>query len=87
MSLKSKVTSRVARLGEVSPNVSSVCFGQFLAHIFVLPLSYMGMYTLRINFGKNELGYLLGEFFTNSSGHPGHKWTIGKVPKKQKKIM
>jgi hypothetical protein len=45
----------------------------------------MGMYTLRINFGKNELGYLLGEFFTNSSGHPGHKWTIGKVPKKQKK--
>jgi hypothetical protein len=25
---------------------------------------------LRIDFGKNVLGYILGDFFTYSSGHP-----------------
>jgi hypothetical protein len=27
---------------------------------------------LCINFGKNGLGYILGDFFTNSSGHLDH---------------
>jgi hypothetical protein len=28
---------------------------------------------LCINFGKNELGYSLGDFFANSFGHTEHK--------------
>jgi hypothetical protein len=31
---------------------------------------YLYMYS---NFDKNRLGYILGDIFTNSSGHPGHK--------------
>jgi hypothetical protein len=29
-------------------------------------------YQLCIHFEKNGLGYILGDFFINSSGHPGH---------------
>jgi hypothetical protein len=27
---------------------------------------------LSINYNKNGLGYILGDFFTNSSGHPAN---------------
>jgi hypothetical protein len=38
---------------------------------------------LRINFGtKNGLGYNLGEFFTNSSGHPALHQRLGVERKK-----
>jgi hypothetical protein len=32
-----------------------------------------GYFIACINFAKNGLGLILGEFFTNSSGHPGYK--------------
>jgi hypothetical protein len=32
---------------------------------------YYGTSYLCINFDKKGLGYILGDFFTNSSGHPG----------------
>jgi hypothetical protein len=40
--------------------------------VFVAHISVLLLYTLRVKcfFGKNWFGYILGEFFTNSSGHP-----------------
>jgi hypothetical protein len=35
-----------------------------------LPFSTVKVMYLH-NFDKNGLGYILGDFFTNSSGHPG----------------
>jgi hypothetical protein len=32
---------------------------------------FFPMYKIYISFDKNGLGYILGDFFTNSSGHTG----------------
>jgi hypothetical protein len=45
----------------------TVYFGQFFEnYIFVL---FFPQYRIRDNFDKNGLGYILGDVFTNSSGH------------------
>jgi hypothetical protein len=52
-------------------------FGQFFfvnyrsSSHFLATFSHCCGYAL--NFTKNGLGYVLGDFFTNSSGHPGRK--------------
>jgi hypothetical protein len=53
--------SRVTKLGEFWPIVSLLILGSFL-------MDKVAMF----NSDKNGLGYSLGYFFTNSSGHPGH---------------
>jgi hypothetical protein len=40
-----------------------------IAHTYVLLFSLL---MLCINVGKNVLGYILGDFSTNSSGHPAN---------------
>jgi hypothetical protein len=61
-------------LGEFSPNVLLLfALGTYVkttevAHIFGLLNSTVKVYALILT--KPGLGYILGEFFTNSSGHP-----------------
>jgi hypothetical protein len=45
-------------------------FGHLLKHTIFLD-NFIPCLSLCINFDKNGLGYILDDFFTNSSGHPG----------------
>jgi hypothetical protein len=42
-----------------------------VVHIFLQLFPYVSSEYVLCNFDKNGLGYILGDFFTNSSGHPG----------------
>jgi hypothetical protein len=64
----------MTRFGEFSPIVRLFTLGSFLklkeaAQIFGLLFSHGEKYVCN-NFDKNGLGYMLGDFLTNSSGHP-----------------
>jgi hypothetical protein len=70
------IAIRVTRLGEFSPNGVVVYFWQFFliteaARHFELLFFHdiSGAYFLT----KNGFGYILGHFFTNSSGHPDRR--------------
>jgi hypothetical protein len=68
----------VTRLGEFSPNARLFALGIFwkmteIAHNFGI---LFPNFRLCINFDKNGLGYILGDFFANSSGHPVQRWTF-----------
>jgi hypothetical protein len=75
---KWRVICRVTRLGESSPKFAQCFIANFgkwfekyksSAH---LRGTFSPWYQLCIHFEKNGLGYILGDFFINSSGHPGH---------------
>jgi hypothetical protein len=55
-----------------------------VAHSFVLPSPQSINYVLILT--KKRLGYNLGVFFTNSSGHPGPKQKEEKKSQKKKKM-
>jgi hypothetical protein len=68
------IKTRVTRLGEFSPVGRFIPLGGLLkltevAHLFVLLFTTL-MVTYVLIFTKCGLGFNLGEFFTNSSGHP-----------------
>jgi hypothetical protein len=61
------------RIGRIFAHWVIICFGQFFLNFRTSPhflLLFPPKYILCINFDKNGLGYILGDFFTNSSGHP-----------------
>jgi hypothetical protein len=64
--------TRVTRLGEFSPKVWLLTLGSGLK--ITKAANFYGvlfpMVPVIINLTKNGLGYILGDFFTNSSGHP-----------------
>jgi hypothetical protein len=75
---KWRVICRVTRLGESSPKFAQCFIANFgkwfekyksSAH---LRGTFSPWYQLCIHFEKNGLGYILGDFFINSSGHPDH---------------
>jgi hypothetical protein len=43
---------------------------KYVSHISGLLFSIVPVTYVLCNFGKNGLGYILGDFFTKSSGHP-----------------
>jgi hypothetical protein len=63
---------RVARLGDISHIGWLFTSGSFwIAEIAHVLGYFFPHWKLSVNFGqKNALGYILGEFFSNSSGHP-----------------
>jgi hypothetical protein len=66
--------TRVTRLGDVSHTWRVFTLGSFLKIIYLsstnLWVTFFHGKKLCINFDKNGLGYILGDFFTSSSGHP-----------------
>jgi hypothetical protein len=59
--------------GRIFTNWSVVFFGQFIENYRSSSNSkatFFPQYHLCINFYKNGFGYVLGDFFTNSSSHP-----------------
>jgi hypothetical protein len=66
------VASRVTRLGEVSP--IGFYFGQLFEN-YILNIIFFQMVSIfdKTFLTKNELRYILGEFFKNSSGRPAGK--------------
>jgi hypothetical protein len=66
--------SRVTRLGEWVTDY----LGQFLKNDRIIPHIRATIYTqwisVSINFNKKGLDNNLGDFFTNSSGHPDHEF-------------
>jgi hypothetical protein len=73
----------VTRLGEFSPIGWLFTLGSFLKMTQVADI--LGNFSPRLrlwnNFVKNGLGYILGDSFTNSSGHPGRQ----RIRSQQKK--
>jgi hypothetical protein len=63
--------NRVTVLGEFSPKGPNAYFEQFLENYISIPHS-LGYFISLLNFnlGKKWFGQHLGDFFTNSSGHP-----------------
>jgi phosphatidate phosphatase APP1 len=60
------------QIGRIFTYCVVVYFGQLLEnYIQKYPtfLYFIPHLSLHMNFGKNGLGYILGDFFTNSSGH------------------
>jgi hypothetical protein len=49
-----------------------VNFGHFFENNKNSP-KVSGFFPIFINFDINGLGYILGDFFTNPSGHPAHR--------------
>jgi hypothetical protein len=64
---------RVTRSGEFSPFGRLFSLGRFSKITQLAQISGLLFSTVKIiNFDKkNGPGYILGDFFTNSSGHPG----------------
>jgi hypothetical protein len=65
--------NRVAKLGKFSPIGQLFTFGKLFkqrrsSQIFVL--LYSTVKVVHSFWQKNGMGYILGEFFANSSGHP-----------------
>jgi hypothetical protein len=55
-------------------NWATFLFGQLFENYRASPKIWTTFFPrkkLCINFDKSGLGYILGDFFTNSSGHPG----------------
>jgi hypothetical protein len=65
-----KDLNRVTTLGD-----SFSFFNYRGSTIFWLPISAEKI-KLCIDYEKNGLGYILGDFFTTSSGHPGSKHQV-----------
>jgi hypothetical protein len=67
-------TNRVTRLAEFFADFAIVFFGQFFLIFQSRPnfwrYFFLTVKLVCINCGKKGLGYILGDFFTNSSGHP-----------------
>jgi hypothetical protein len=76
------ISSRVTRLGDFSPNGRYFTLGRFIKITDVA----QKLHKVKVKFGyffvsleyaliltKNGFGYILGDFVTNSSGHPGFK--------------
>jgi hypothetical protein len=67
----------VARLGEFSPIESLFTLGSFVKNYrrsTNIWATYLNGKSYVLIISKNELGDILGDFFTNASGHPGlHK--------------
>jgi hypothetical protein len=64
-----KVARSVTRLGEFSPNGRLLYFGHYLRNKKRGPKVlgfFIPMYRLCINFGKNGLGNILGDFFSQT---------------------
>jgi hypothetical protein len=75
--------ARVTRFGEISPIGRLFTFSSFLkltevAQIFGLLFFHDTRYvcTYILILPINGLGFVLGDSFTNSSGHPGQGWQI-----------
>jgi hypothetical protein len=64
-------------LGEFSPFGRHFILGSFLkiSQVAQIFRQHFAHSNLCINVDKNGLSYILGEFFTISSGHPGAKLT------------
>jgi hypothetical protein len=63
--------TRVTRLGEFSPVGRLFAPGRFLKITKVAQIIVQFFHKLRVNFLQgNGLGYILGDFFPSSSGHP-----------------
>jgi hypothetical protein len=63
----------VTRLSEFSPNGRLFALGSFLENYRISPhfcATFILFVSLWFNFDKNGLGYILGDSFKNSSGHP-----------------
>jgi hypothetical protein len=67
---------RVTRLGEFSPNGRLFTVGPYFCATFSLSIDYL------LIFKNNALGYILGDFFTNLSGHPATR-----LPSRQCDLM
>jgi hypothetical protein len=63
------------QIGRIFANWVIAYFGQFFENDKSCPnlLTLSPWQKWRINFGKNEFGYILGDIFRNSSGNPA--WT------------
>jgi hypothetical protein len=73
-------------MGEISPNGLLCTLGSalkitYVSHIFGLLNSlFKFCSSLSTKFDKNVFGYILGDFFTNSSGHPAaHLHILTKI--------
>jgi hypothetical protein len=66
-----RLSARVTWLVEFSPNGWSFTLGSFIKITEVAQKVFLSTCILCSNFDKKIwLGYILGDFFTNSSGHP-----------------
>jgi hypothetical protein len=61
---------RVTRLGEFSPIGRLNTLGIFVKITEIFGLLFSRGKSCLLIFTKNGLGYILGDFFTNASGHP-----------------
>jgi hypothetical protein len=59
-----------ANFPQLGDRLSCVVFLKLAKMTYMFGLLFSQL-MIRIEFFKNELGYILGTFFTNSSGHPG----------------
>jgi hypothetical protein len=79
--VKQLVGARVTRFGEFSPIGWLLTLGSFCKQIKNSTIHWAtcfhGIGCVLI-FKRNWLGYILGDFFTNASGHPG--WSVGSNP-------
>jgi hypothetical protein len=69
------LSSRVTRLGEFLPNGRLISFGSFFNYRSGPNFRATFFYGKSCVFilAKNRLGYILGDFFTYTSGHPVKK--------------
>jgi hypothetical protein len=69
-----ELSSQCDRIGRIFAHWAIGYFVQFSGNCKSSPYIFWGysfpQLRFDIKFGKNGLGYILGEFFTNSSGHP-----------------
>jgi hypothetical protein len=74
-----QVLVRVTRLGEFSPNRRCVYFRKFYKNYRSSPKVWailLSIYCV-LRLAKNWLGNVLGDLFTNASGHPGADDSVG----------
>jgi hypothetical protein len=77
---------RVTRLGEFSPIVhltTWISFSKITEAAQIWGLFFTNGKICVPILTKNGLGYILGDFFTNSSGHPGRRFRLKSFSSRQ----
>jgi hypothetical protein len=78
------LTNQGDQIGRIFADWAAVYFGQFIENFKSYPNYWASIFHdtryvhTYLTFTKNELGYILGDFFTNSSGHPVTNVTIDR---------
>jgi hypothetical protein len=78
-------------LAEFSPIYwANFLFGQFFEDYKISPIYWATFFngkSYAYNLTKNGLGYILGDFFTSSSGHPDRCSNFGKTSQMREALL